>query len=117
MIDFRAVQAELPAAFTITAVTLAELAAGPHAAKDPLERARRQHTLQWAEATFNPLPFDDRAARTYGSIVAAVLAAGRKPQRRAYDLLIAAIALSQGLPLVTRNASDFAGLGLELLEV
>ena len=65
----------------------------------------------------DPLPFDERAAREYGRVVAAVLAGGRKPQRRAYDLLIAATALANGLPLVTRNGADFQGLGLELLVV
>ena len=51
-----------------TTITMAELAAGPHATKDPAERARRQDRLQRAEAVFDPLPFDNSAARAYGRI-------------------------------------------------
>ena len=107
----------LPLELGISAVTLAELAAGPHATHDPAERARRQDRLQRAEATFEPLPVDPAVARAYGRVYAAVAAAGRRGRgRRALDLLIAATAVSAGLPLYTRNASDFVGLE-ELLEV
>jgi len=106
----------LPDEMVIAAVSLAELAAGPHAAGDPAERARRQERLQRVEATFHPLPFDVEAARAYGQIYAAVSALGRSPRRRAMDLLIAATALSAGLPLYTRNPADFEGLA-ELIEV
>lgn len=102
----------LPIEIAVTAITLAELAAGPHATPDPAERARRQDRLQRAEATFAALAFDDRAARAYGRIYAAVASQGRKARgRRALDLLIAATALGAGLPLVTRNPDDFSGLG------
>jgi predicted nucleic acid-binding protein len=95
----------------ISSITLAELTAGPHAAADADERARRQERLQLVEATFEPLPFDAAAARAYGRIYATVAAAGRKARgRRAVDLLVAAVALSAKLPLYTCNADDFAGL-------
>jgi hypothetical protein len=107
----------LPVAVAVSAVTLAELAAGPHATDDPEERGRRQDRLQRVEATFDPLPFDGEAARAYGRVFAAVVAAGRKARgARAVDLLIAATALAAGLPLYTRNADDFRALGT-LLEV
>ena len=54
-----------------TAVTLAELAAGPHATENKDERARRQDRLQWATATWDPLPFDADSARMYGRVFAA----------------------------------------------
>jgi len=99
----------LPAALAVSAVTLAELAAGPHATGDVDERARRQERLQRVEATFDPLPFDGAAARAYGRVYAAVAAAGRKTRGlRALDLLIAATALAGSLPLYTRNPADFA---------
>lgn len=100
----------LPDELVISALTLAELAAGPHATDDAAERAVRQQRVQWAEATFDPLPFDSAAAREYGRLYAATRTAGRTPRRRVVDLQIAAVAAAHGLPLFTRNAEDFAGL-------
>jgi len=101
----------LPVEVAITSITMAELAAGPHATDDADERARRQDRLQRAEAAFDPLPFDIESARAYGRIYAAVVAAGRKARgARAVDLLIAATACAADLPLVTRNPGDFRGL-------
>ena len=102
--------AQLPREVAISVITLAELSAGPSAATDPFERARRQDRLQRAEAVFDPLPFDVEAARAYGRVYAAVLEQGRQPRRRFADLLIASTALATQLPLVTRNAGDFVGL-------
>jgi hypothetical protein len=103
---------DLPEQVAISAITLAELAAGPHATSDPDEQGRRQDRLQRAEAVFDPLPFDAEAARAYGRIYAAVAGAGRKARgARAVDLLIAATACAAGLPLYTRNGADFAALG------
>jgi hypothetical protein len=100
----------LPDESAIAAVTLAELAAGPHATDDEIERGRRQDRLQWVATTWDPLPFDAEAARVYGRLFAAVRAGGRSPRRRLADLLIASTAAANGLPLYTRNAGDFAGL-------
>ena len=102
---------QLPLEVAISAITMAELAAGPHATTDADERGRRQDRLQRAEAVFDPLPFDADAARAYGRIYSAVVAAGRKARgARAVDLLIAAAACAANLPLYTRNPDDFAGL-------
>jgi predicted nucleic acid-binding protein len=120
IIDLDRITAEaLPEQVAVSAVSMAELAAGPVAASDPAERARRQDRLQRAEAAFDPLPLDIEAARAYGRVYAAVVAHGRKPRRRLADLLIAAVAVANGLPLVTRNAADFVGLDdlLEIIEV
>lgn len=101
----------LPEQLAVSSLTMAELAAGPHAAGDSAERARRQDRLQRAEATFHSLPFDTAAARAYGLIYAAIAATGRKARGpRAVDLLIAATALAASLPLYTRNAEDFRGI-------
>ena len=103
---------DLPVELAISAVTLAELAAGPHATDDPDERARRQDRLQRAEAAFEALPVDGAVARAYGRVYAAVAAAGRKAGgRRSFDLLIAATALAAELPLYTCNPDDFGELG------
>jgi predicted nucleic acid-binding protein len=102
--------ASLPDEMVICAVTLAELSAGPHHTTDPTERARRTSVLQHAEATFDPVPFDTEAARTFGLVSAAVAAAGRQPRRRIADLMIASIAIVNRLPLYTTNPGDFIGL-------
>lgn len=108
---------QLPFEIAISAITIAELAAGPHATDDFQERAARMERLQAAEATFDQIPFDAPAARAYGRIYAALLVAGRKARgRRALDMLIAATALANELPLYTRNPDDFDGLS-QLLEV
>jgi predicted nucleic acid-binding protein len=102
---------DLPEQVAISAITMAELAAGPHATSDPDEQGRRQDRLQRAEAVFDPLPFDADAARAYGRIYAAVAGAGHKARgARAVDLLIAATACAAGLPLYTRNRADFEAL-------
>ena len=113
VIDLEHVAAgDLPVEIAISAITMAELAAGPHATSDVDERARRQDRQQPAEAAFDPLPFDADCARAYGRVYAAVAASGRKARgARAVDLLIAATACSAELPLYTRNGDDFEALG------
>jgi len=108
--DDPTVAAALPEEAAVSAITLAEMAAGPHLAPSGSEAARRQARLQQVEAMFEPLPFDAAAARSYGQIVAAVAEMGRSHRRRVADLLIAATAHANGLPVFTRNPDDFAGL-------
>ena len=100
----------LPAEPVITTVTLAELSVGPLVTDDEQERAARQAHLQQAEADFDPLPFDSASARAFGRVAASLRRAGRKPAARAYDAMIAAIAIANDLPLYTCNPSDFAGI-------
>jgi len=101
----------LPDQPLITTVTLAELSVGPLVARDERERAARQAHLQQAEADFDPIPFDAAAARAFGRVAADLRRAGRKSAARAYDAMIAATAIANGLPLYTANASDFEGIG------
>jgi predicted nucleic acid-binding protein len=117
--------ADLPDEMAISAITLAELSAGPLEVRrndeqdmydEHAERARRLEILQRAESEFDPVPFDAEAARIYGRVAAAVIAAGRKPRGRAVDLMIAATAIAEGLPLYTTNPADFTGLD-SLLQV
>lgn len=108
----------LPAEPLITAVTLAELSVGPLVAKGESERAARQAQLQQAEADFKPLPFDEDAARAFGSVAASLRRAGRKTTARTYDAMIAATAVANGLPVYTCNPTDFNGIdGLEVVAV
>jgi predicted nucleic acid-binding protein len=108
--DDPAVAAALPDMVAVSAITMAELAAGPHLAREPLEKARRQARLQQVESLFEALPFDVAAARSYGQVVAAVVAAGRSHRSRVADLLIASVAHANQLVLYTRNPQDFVGL-------
>ncbi|MCH9651887.1 MAG: type II toxin-antitoxin system VapC family toxin [Deltaproteobacteria bacterium] len=108
----------LPRIPTITAITLAELSVGPLVAISASERAARQAYLQQAEADFEPLPFDAAAARAFGEVAADIRSLGRKTKARSYDALIAAIAISNRLPLYTVNPSDFVGINrLELVAI
>jgi predicted nucleic acid-binding protein len=102
--------ADLPAVPELTAITMAELQQGVVMAKNAAVRAARMEKLGAAVADFDPLPFDGDAAARYGTLVALAIAAGRDPRPRRMDLMIAAIASVQGLPLFTRNADDFKGL-------
>jgi len=47
----------------------------------------------------------------YGQLCAAVRAAGRQPRPRSSDLMIAATAASNALPLYTANPDDFRACG------
>ncbi len=100
----------LPDEMAVSAITVAELAAGPHLAATADEAARRQARLQEVEAMLEPLAFDRAAVRSYGLVVAAVGRDGRKPRSRFADLLIAATAHANSLALYTRNGDDFVGL-------
>ena len=85
---------------------------------DPSVRAARQSHLQQAEADFDPIPFDPAAARAFGRVASSIRSSGRKPAARAYDALIAAVAVANELPLHTVNPHDFEGIAdLEVVAV
>ena len=108
----------LPAVPLISTVTLAELSVGPLVARTDAERAARQAGLQQAEADFDPLPFDDRAARAFGRVTASLRSSGRTLRARSYDAMVAAIAIANDLPLYTTNPDDFVGIdGLDVRRV
>lgn len=93
----------------VTTITLAELAYGLHS-EDPLRNAAREQRYHWIAGTFDPIPFGTGAARIYGALCASVRAVGRDPKPRRFDLLIAAVAVDLGIPLITRNENDFRGI-------
>lgn len=108
----------LPAEPLISTITLAELSVGPLVTDDPHEREARQRHLQQAEADFDPLPFDEAAARAFGLVAASLRRSGRKTSARSYDAMIAAVAIANGLALHTSNPDDFEGIdGLQVVVV
>lgn len=100
----------LPDEPLVSTITLAELSVGPLVATDEQEREARQVHLQQAEFDFEPLDFDVAAARAFGGVVAALRRAGRKPAARAYDAMIAAVAIANGLDVYTCKPGDFEGI-------
>lgn len=100
----------LPAEPYISSITLAELSVGPLVATSDAERAARLAHLQQAEADFDPLPFDADAARAFGQVASSLRRSGRKAAARAFDAMIAAVALANEMPLYTCNPADFAGI-------
>jgi predicted nucleic acid-binding protein len=91
----------------ISAVSIAELHFGLLVARDDEERALRATRLGLVEARFpDPLPVDDRVAREWGRLQAAVVQRGGQPRRRQSDLAIAATANVHDAVVITRNPSD-----------
>ena len=101
---------ELPGEPVISTIALAELSVGPLVTDDATERAARQTRLQETEAAFDPLPFDAASARAFGRLAASLRRSGREVRPRALDVLIAAVAVANDLPLYTCNPNDFTGM-------
>jgi predicted nucleic acid-binding protein len=92
----------------ISAVSISELHFGLLIASDPEKRAIRANRLGLIEARFpTPLPVDDRVARVWGELQAAVAERGGKPRKRTADLAIAATARVHEAVLLTANVKDF----------
>ena len=96
--------ARLPRNFSVSVITMTELAAGPLATRDISERARRQDVLQRIESLVDPVPFDVGCLRAFGRVVAAAM----KNERKRTRARTTACALN--IPLFTRNADDFLDL-------
>lgn len=94
----------------VSAISIAELSYGVHAASEPAQMAIRRRRLEAILALYQPIPFSTQAAMVYGSMSAALRNIGRNPRPRRLDLMLAAVAFSQSVPLLTRNPKDFLGL-------
>ncbi|MQY13483.1 Ribonuclease VapC5 [Streptomyces sp. RB5] len=120
VIDLESIDpARLPREIAVSSLVLAELSQGVAMAKDPVVMLARAQRLADAEADFASIPFDREAARRYGTLAALLIRAGRDPRPRRTDLMIAATAAAQELPLYTRNPDEFKGLehGVEVIAV
>ena len=98
-----------------TTITIAEIQAGiallPEGKKRNEVQARMLQGLQVLAA--NTLAFDAAAAAVYGPLVAKRARQGQP--LRGFDGLIAAIALSRGQAIATRNVADFDHCGLHVV--
>ena len=95
----------------VGSVVRAELLAGAHHGRAPVDELKRVQSLL---ALFRSLPFDDRCADQYGKVRAALEARGGMIGSN--DLMIACTALANGLTLVTHNCGEFnrvPGLSVE----
>lgn len=101
---------------TITAVTVFERLRGYRIAiREGKPFERQLHAFEMLVANCIVLPFDQRAASVAADIWSGVT---RSQRQHLGDILIAAVAVSRQLPLVTRNKRDFERLtkasGVEL---
>lgn len=96
-------------------IALAELRYGVEKLGASRQRSRLDAwlTAQTHRYLTRTLPFDAQAADAHGRLRARLKALG-KPMD-APDSYIAAIALSRGAPIATRNTSHFAHAGVELI--
>ena len=107
---------QAPETLYLTSISLAELSAGV----EVLPAGKRRAALQQAVGTqvlslfqSRVLGFDHEAALAFGRIAAKAQAAGNPIDFA--DCAIAAIATTNRFILATRNARDFKGTGVELL--
>jgi predicted nucleic acid-binding protein len=98
----------------LSPVTIAELRFGAEVAKDPGMRQKRLAALRRLQR--KPLlPLDGATGDIFGSLAAAIKAAGRQHRYRVQDLWIASPAVQHGFGLLTRNRRDFEDIpGLDL---
>lgn len=100
----------VPEDIAVCSVVKAELFYGARKSNQPERTLARQQLFL---NRFTSLPFDDRAAEIYGSVRAQLEARGTPIGPN--DLMIAAIAVANGLILVTNNVREFSRVeGLQL---
>lgn len=102
----------------ISAITRAEIELGIALMPDGQRKQGLQlaaHAMLMEEFTGRCLPFDEQAATWYARIVASRTRLGRPISVE--DAQIAAIAMSRGMTLATRNGKDFVHIeGLDLID-
>jgi tRNA(fMet)-specific endonuclease VapC len=95
--------AAVPGSVVLCSVVVAELLYGAHRSQ---RKAETLSQVQGFCCQFQSLPFDDRAAEEYGRIRAHLAGIGSPIGPN--DLMIASIALANGLTVVTHNTSEFS---------
>jgi predicted nucleic acid-binding protein len=98
----------------ISVITLAELTIGVLVAKEDV-RAQRVATLSAVESTWDPLPIGAEVARTFARIVSDLRA--RQQRVPILDALIAATAIVEQIPVVTRDRDYDAIAGANVIRI
>jgi toxin FitB len=100
----------------ITAITVGELLTGVRALPDGRRRADLLEAIEQTLQSFagSVLPYDAAAARSYARLQGTRRLTGRP--LAVEDGMIAAICLTHGAALATRNTPDFEDLGLETID-
>jgi tRNA(fMet)-specific endonuclease VapC len=96
------VNAQSPANVGLCSIVLGELYYGAALTNQP---ARNKAGVQSFVQQFRSLPFDDSAAECFGDLRAHLAKLGTPIGP--YDLMLAAVALSNRLTLVTHNTKEF----------
>lgn len=96
----------------LSTVTLGEIQAGIELTReqDAEKAAEIENWLDLVAGSYNLLPMDGPAFRCWARLM------HRRSDTLYEDAMIAAIAKVNGLTVVTRNVTDFAGFGVELLD-
>lgn len=97
------------ASLFLSAVTLGEIQAGIELTRDqdPAKATEIEAWLELVASTYNVLPMDAAAFRAWAKLM------HRKSDTLYEDAMIAAIAVTNGLTIVTRNSPDFGALGIK----
>jgi predicted nucleic acid-binding protein len=104
----------MPAAISVSVITVAELRLGVLMAATLDARARRMATLRLVES-LAPLPVDDAVADAWAVLVAGLRDAGRKVPIN--DSWIAATAIARGIPVATQDDDYDEMPGLDVIRL
>lgn len=93
-----------PSDLSLSTITLAEIHYGIE--KSPAKKKERRLKIESIKSELDVYPFNEQAAEKYGTIRAALEKLGTPISER--DTQIAAVALANGLCIVTHNTKEFS---------
>lgn len=99
----------------VSAVTIGELGLGVEMASEAKERSLRAATLAVAEDRFDVVGFDQATAIEYSRLMGDARRRGRRPSVQ--DMIIAATAVHNRVPLITQDVGFFAFPELDVILV